>query len=388
MLTKIINGTVITNSQRQDTDLFFRDGVIVDVADADGKADSIIDAKGCYVLPGFIDIHTHGAGGYDYLDNTTEAFSGAARVHAKGGATTVVPTITSSDKDSMIQAVKTFEKVKRDCSPVINFPGIHLEGPYFSLSQKGAQEDKYVRTFNPDEYKEILENTDSVIRWSAAPELEGSTEFVDYMKQKNIIASIGHSDANCDCVRKAFNEGFSHVTHLYSCTSTVHRKNGYRFAGIVEAAYLLDDLSVEIIADGVHLPADLLKLVVKIKGPEKVALVTDSMRAAGMPEGKSILGGLKNGMEVLVEDGVAKLLDRSAFAGSVALCNNLVKNMVELAEVKLEDAVRMMTQTPAEIMHFKNKGSLKPGFDADIVILDKDFNVKRTLVSGEQVYEG
>ena len=386
MLTRIINGILVSDSQCKYGDLVFRDGKITTAAAADEKADCIIDAKNCYVCPGFIDIHTHGAGGYDYLDNTPEAFLGAAKMQASGGATTVVPTVTSSDTESMRKAIKTFEKVKKEYDTIINMPGLHFEGPYFALSQRGAQDEKYVRPFNEKEYKGILDGTDSVIRWSAAPELEGAEKFAAYMKEKNILASIGHSDAECTCALKAFGDGFSHITHLYSGMSSVHRKNGYRYAGIVEAAYLDDDVSVEIIADGAHLPPELLKLIVKIKGPAKVALITDSMRAAGMPKGKSILGGLKNGLEVLVEDGVAKLLDRSAFAGSVALCNRLVRNMVQSAGVSMADAVRMVTQTPAEIMNFSSKGSLRHGYDADITILDKNFNVVTVVVSGKQVY--
>ena len=387
MLTKITGGIVITNGKKIQKDLFFRDETIIDDVNDQASVDCVIDAKNCYVCPGFIDIHTHGAGGYDYLDNTPEAFLIAAKMQASGGATTVVPTVTSSDTYSMRRAIKVFEEVKNNHEIVVNIPGLHFEGPYFSKEQKGAQDEKFVRDFDPSEYELILKDTDSVIRWSAAPELAGSEDFAKYLRERDIAASIGHSNADCDCVKKAFNAGFSHVTHLYSCTSSVHRKNGYRFAGIVEAAYLLDDMSVEIIADGIHLPADLLKLIFKIKGPEKIVLVTDSMRAAGMPEGKSILGGLDGGMEVLVEDGVAKLPDRSAFAGSVALCNRLVRNMVQMADVSVEDAVRMMTQTPAEVMGFQNKGSLKSGYDADIVILNQNFDVMKTIVSGKQIYK-
>lgn len=175
-----------------------------------------------------------------------------------------------------------------------------------------------------------------------------------------------------------------HVTHLYSCMSTITRRNAYRYAGALEAAYMMDDMTVEIIADGVHLPASLLKYVCKFKGPDKIALVTDSMRGAGMPEGETILGSLKDGQRVIIEDGVAKLPDRSAFAGSVATADRLVRTIVSLAGVQLADAVKMMTLTPARIMKVDDcKGSLAVGKDADIVIFDEEINVKTTIIGGK-----
>jgi N-acetylglucosamine-6-phosphate deacetylase len=169
--------------------------------------------------------------------------------------------------------------------------------------------------------------------------------------------------------------------------SGVFRRNTFRYAGVIESAYLIDEMKVEVIADGIHLPAPLLKLIYKIKGPDKIALVTDSMRSAGMPEGESILGSLKKGLKVIVEDGVAKLTDLSAFAGSVATTDRLVRNMIQLAEVPLQEAVRMASTTPATIMGMSNrKGSLIVGKDADILIFDKNINIKKTIIMGRVVY--
>ncbi len=281
----------------------------------------------------------------------------------------------------MQKAIEIYEKVKDNTSGA-RFLGLHLEDPYFAPSQKGAQDENKIRDFDRNEYKEIISMTDSIIRWTGAPELKGSEDFGKYMKKHNVLPCIGHSDADSETARKAFENGFSHVTHLYSCTSTVHRKNAFRYAGIVEEAYLNDDMTVEIIADGVHLPADLLKLVYKIKGADKIALITDSMRGAGMPDGKSVLGGLKDGLEVIIEDGVAKLPDRSAFAGSVAFCDRLVRNMVQLAEIPITDAVKMASTTPAKILGLKNIGDILPDYYADIVIFDKDINICKTIING------
>ena len=168
----------------------------------------------------------------------------------------------------------------------------------------------------------------------------------------------------------------------------VTRRNAFRYAGVIESAYLIDEMDVEIIADGVHLPPPLLKLVFKIKGPDKIALITDAMRAAGMPEGESILGSLHNGLKVIVEDGVAKLPDRSSFAGSVATTNRLLKTMVQMAGVPLSDAVKMLTTTPARILNVSGtKGELAAGKDADIVIFDDDFTIQKTIIKGKVVYD-
>ncbi len=387
MITKIKNGRVIADGKLLNCNVYFADGKITAVTTESLPYDAEIDAKGNYVSAGFIDIHTHGAGGCDFLDNTEEAFFTAARVHAEHGATTIVPTITSGSNESMTDAIKTFDGLKNKPHNGANMPGLHLEGPYFALSQKGAQDERFVRDFLAEEYEAILESTDSILRWSGAPEKNGAKEFAEYMQKKGVLAAIGHSDADSTCVREAFENGFTHVTHLYSGMSIVHRKNAFRYAGVVEAAYLIDDMTVEIIGDGIHLPADLLKLIYKIKGRENIALITDCMRGAGMGEGESILGGLKDGMRVIIEDGVAKLLDRTAFAGSVCLCDRLVRTVRDLTEISTEEAVYMATKTPARIMGFDTKGDIKVGLDADIVIFDEDIVIDTTIINGVKVYE-
>lgn len=387
MITAIEGGRVVFENEIKDNlTVYMKDGKIVDITEQNRPYDNAIDAGGAFVAPGFIDIHIHGAGGYDFLDNTEKAFMAISETCARYGATSIVPTITSSTPESMLSAVKTFEKVK-DKAKGANLLGLHFEGPYFALSQKGAQDERFIKAFDKDEYEYIINSTDSILRWSGAPELDGSTEFARFLSGKGIVPCIGHSDAESTTALKAFDDGFTHVTHLYSCTSTVHRRNAFRYAGIVEAAYLNDDMTVEIIADGIHLPADLLKLIYKIKGPHKTALVTDSMRAAGMGDGPSILGSLTDGLEVIVEDGVAKLPDRTAFAGSVASCDRLVRNMINMANVPLTDAVTMASLTPAQISGINTKGRIKAGYDADIVIFDNDINIISTIVGGKEVYK-
>ena len=199
--------------------------------------------------------------------------------------------------------------------------------------------------------------------------------------------SIGHTDADFDEAMHAYELGFKHLTHFYSGMRMVHRKNAYRISGVVEAGYLNDGFTVEIIADGKHLPASLLKLIYKVKGADTIALITDSIRAAGQSVERSVIGKIDNGMEVLIEDNVAKLFDRTAFAGSVATFDLLVRNMINLAEVPLTDAIKMASETPAKVLGIKTKGVLASGYDADVVIFDEGINVQRTIVGGNTVYE-
>lgn len=387
MVTKIANGRLIVGGQVQDgLNVILEDGRIAEVTARDLPSDTVIDARGQYVSPGFIDIHTHGGGDADFMDGTPEAFLTAAELHARFGTTTLVPTATSGTAEEMSGMEAAFEQALSKNERGADMPGLHLEGPYFSMAQRGAQDPKYVRNPDPAEYLPLLGHSRHILRWSAAPELPGALEFGRELKRRGILAAIGHTDADYDQVAAAAQAGYSHVTHLYSCMSTVHRKNAFRYAGVVEAAYLLDELTVEVIADGVHLPASLLQFVYRFKGPDKIALVTDSMRGAGMPDGLSVLGSRKNGQQVLIEDGVAKLMDRSAFAGSVATTDRLVRNMIRLGGASLPDAVKMATETPARIMGFVDRGRLQAGLRADLVFFDDEIRVSRTMVAGRTVF--
>jgi N-acetylglucosamine-6-phosphate deacetylase len=264
---------------------------------------------------------------------------------------------------------------------------MHLEGPYLSMNQRGAQDPKYIRDPDPAEYKEILSAYPFIRRWSAAPELKGALEFGHYLRSKDVLAALAHTDAVYEEVTEAFKNGYTLATHLYSGMSGVTRRNAYRYAGVIESAYIIDEMDVEIIADGIHLPPPLLKLVYKIKGADRTALITDAMRAAGMPDGESILGSLHNGLKVIVEDGVAKLPDRSSFAGSIATADRLIRNMVNMAGITLIDAVKMMTATPARILKISDKkGTLTEGKDADIVIFDDNIKIETTIIKGRVVY--
>jgi len=387
---KIHNGKIITPAKIiNGGTVLVSNGIITAVSegDLDVPEATVIDAGGKYVSPGFIDIHIHGGGGHDFMDNTVEAFLRIAELHAKYGTTAMSPTTLTSSKEDLLETLRVYELADKQNINGSQFIGMHLEGPYFAVNQCGAQDPRYIRDPDPEEYKEILAGTLVIKRWSAAPELKGAIEFGRYVTAQGILAAIAHTDAIYEEALEAFENGYTLATHLYSGMLGVTRRNAYRYAGVVEAAFLIDGMDVEIIADGIHLPPPLLKLVYKIKGAKRTALITDAMRAAGMPPGDSVLGSLKNGLKVIVEDGVAKLPDRSAFAGSVATANLLVRNMIKMADVSLLEAVQMATLTPATIMNIADKkGSIEAGKDADLVIFDEDINIEKTIIKGKVIY--
>jgi N-acetylglucosamine-6-phosphate deacetylase len=388
---KFINGNIITpKGIIHGGCMLVTDGVITAISERDIDAPDAgeIDATGNYISPGFIDIHVHGGGGADFMDNTVDAFLTISQTHARYGTTAMVPTTLTSTKEDLLETLDIYDRANKNNTQGAAFLGMHLEGPYFALKQRGAQDPRYIRKPDPEEYKEIIAYSSSIVRWSAAPELKGAIEFGKYLGSKGILAALAHTDATYEEALYGYQNGYTLATHMYSGMSGVSRRNGFRVAGVIEAAFLIDAMDVEIIADGIHLPAPLLKLVHKFKGAKKTALITDAMRGAGMPPGESVLGNIHTGLKVIIEDGVAKLPDRSAFAGSVATTNQLVRNMVNMAEVSLEEAIKMMTLTPATIMkHEGKKGSLTVGKDADVVIFDKDINVQLTMVQGNVVHE-
>lgn len=386
MVTAIVNGRILAPGGIRHGVLLLEDNRIKGIDDTVPARAAVIDAEGCYVAPGFIDMHTHGAGGADFMDGTVEAYLTAARMHARHGTTLLYPTTLTSTNEALYESFETYRKARLENRDGAAFGGMHLEGPYFNPEFAGAQDRRYLRNPRPEEYREILDRCPDLARWSFAPELDGAAEFAAELKRRGIVASIGHTNATFGECDDAWRAGAAHMTHFYSCMSTISRRNAFRYAGTIEYGYFQDGMTVEIIADGIHVPADLLHLLLKIKGAERISLVTDSMRAAGMPEGQSILGGLADGQPVIVEDGVAKLLDRSAFAGSVATADRLVRTMVREAGCSIPEAVRMMTENPARVMGIaRRKGSILPGKDADIVIFDDDINVQKTIIAGKTI---
>ena len=386
---KIANGKVIGETGvLEGYSVYFSGNTITAVTKENLPYDKFIDGTGYYVAPGFIDTHVHGGGGYDFMDGGTEPIVAAAEFHLKHGTTTILPTTLACSHETLMSFMEDLREVIAGGMSRANIPGAHLEGPYFSHAQSGAQKPEYIRDPQPKEYNEVLEkHADIVLKWSFAPECEGSEAFCEELVKHNIVPSVGHSDATLADIQKVYEKGCKHYTHLYSGMSTITRHGGFRVLGAVESAYYYDDADVEVIADGKHLPPELLRLIVKQKGNKHVCMVTDGMRGAGMPDGPSFLGRKGEEMPCIIEDGIAKLPDRTAFAGSVATTDRLVRTMVKQVGVDVWDAVQMMTKNPARIVGLKTKGALKENYDADIVLFDEDIQVKTVIVGGKVMEE-
>ena len=389
---KITNGKIILPySIIENGCVLIEDGKIMDVVSGNVEFENakVIDAKGKYVSPGFIDTHCHGGGGYDFMDETPEDMIQAAELHAKHGTTLIYPTSASCSDFTLFRMFENYRKANQMNKTGAAFGGIHIEGGYLSESMSGGQDLRYLMYPAPAHYNKILEEAGDIIaRWSIAPELPGALDLAVELRKRNIQVSMAHTAALYEEAVDAFDNGFTSITHLYSLTSSITRKNALRYAGVIEAGYLLDNLYVEAIADGVHLPAPLLKLIHKVKGADRVVLVTDAMRGAGQTSGTSILGSKEDGQQVIIEDGVAKLPDRSSFAGSIATTDRLVRTYIKEGGVNLLDAVQMMTLTPAQMMKIEHtKGAIGKNKDADIVIFDEGINIYLTMIKGKIVYQ-
>ena len=351
--------------------IVIEDGKIAEITNKAPEGE-IIDATGNYVMAGFIDIHTHGGGGFSFTESSPREIVDGCVFHMTHGTTTIVPTVTTGAFPIMREAVKNIQIAKQN-PLAFNLLGAHMEGPYLSPAQCGAQAPDHITEPNPDEYIPLLEETgDTIVRWTYAPERDPEGKFCKYLTDRGIIVSAGHTDAKYADMARAIDNGCNLITHLYSCTSTVTRDHGFRSLGVIESTYLRDELCAEIIADGKHLPPDLVRMIVKIKGIDNVAAVTDSLSVAG----STATSGVMSGVEYIIEDGIAKLSDRSAFAGSIATADVLLRVLVNECGFTLSEASTMLSATPARLFGL-NKGKLEVGLDSDIVVLDKNFEVQK-----------
>lgn len=378
MLTQIINGHILTpQGWIKEGSLLISDGVILEVTNSDLAVigAKVIDAKGMYILPGFVSMHSHGGGGYDFTEATEEAFKGAMEAHLKHGATSIFPTLSSSSFETINKAVDVCEKLKAENSSILQ--GLHIEGPYLNRKMAGEQWKEFLKDPDPAEYIPLLERTNCIKRWDISPELPSGHDFGKYTSSRGILTAVTHTEAEYDEIKAAFNAGFTHAAHFYNAMPGFHKRREYKYEGTVESVYLTDGMSVEVIADGIHLPATILKLVYKLKGVEQTCLVTDALKYAAN-EGKEI-----DDPRYIIENGVCKLADHSSLAGSLATMDTLVRTMVNKAGIPLADAVRMASETPANLIGISDKkGSLQKGKDADVVIMDRDINVRCVLSKG------
>ncbi len=383
MITQIYNGHILTPQGWIDGgSVLMENGLIVEIrknSHIEPKAEKTIDAQGFHVVPGGIELHCHGGGGSDFMEGTEEAFRTAAYTHMKYGTTAIFPTLSSSTTKMIEDACETCSKLMKE--PRTPIMGLHLEGPYFNPKKAGAQMPEIIRNPDPKEYHHIVEDFDCVRRWDVAPELPGAIEMGQYITNKGIVASIAHTNGDAEDVRRGYEEGgYTHATHFYNAMPGFHNVREYKYAGVVEGVYLMRDMTVEVICDGIHVPIPILQLVYHAKGVERTAFITDALAATASDSKRAF------DPRVIIEDGVCKLSDRSALAGSIATMDRVLRTAVTLADIPLNDACRMISETPARIMGiYDRKGSLQRGKDADVLIFDKDINLKAVFAMGELV---
>jgi N-acetylglucosamine-6-phosphate deacetylase len=387
-----LNGTVITDSG------VIMDGMVLVQADridyvgprrAAPAGAEVIDARGRYISPGFVDIHIHGGAGSDFMDATTPDIEAVFRYHAAHGTTSLCPTTATASLAEILTALEALEHYRKGQQPFGRALGAHIEGPYLAMTKRGCHLPEFVRNPEEREWKQILERG-PVASMTLAPELPGARALVEALHRGGAIASAGHSEALYREVEEAADWGVRHVTHLY-CAMTDAMNNRWRgtpnprSGGIVEAVYLDDRLSSELITDGKHLSREMLQLAFRNKGYEKLAIVTDAMRGAGMPDGEYTFGP-HHGMRAVVKNGEARIPDGTALASSVFPMNDMIRVFRDLVDCPLWQAVRMASLTPAEIVHRAGEiGSLAPGKLADIVLIDEQVNVHATYVGARRV---
>lgn len=382
MITKISKGRIVLEDKvLEGNNLYLDDGVIKAITADELEFDKEINAEGYYVSPGFIDLHLHGAADGDFSNASVEENIAAVNYHCKHGTTSLFPTTLSASVDSLMASLDAIKRTLARDEVLPNICGVHLEGPYFSKNQCGAQNKDFITPPIKEDYIKVLETHGDIIsRWSFAPENEGSVEFVEDLESYSVIPSIAHTDAKYDDVMAVYEKGCKLITHFYSCISSITREKGFRKLGVMECGYLLDGMDIEIIADGCHVPKELFKLVLKIKTSDNICLVTDAMSCCGSDKTISSLGGVP----CKIKNGVAYLMDESAFAGSIATTDRLVRFCVKEVGLGISEAVKMITVNPARVMGLHKKGKIATGYDADILFFDGDINIKKVIVGGKE----
>lgn len=378
-IIKIVGGKVYTPSGiKKEATLVIEGNRIAQISEGPVEiaGAEVIDATGLNVVPGGIDLHIHGGGGRDYMEGKEDGFRTAVEAHMKHGTTAIYPTLSSSSPEMIMNACRAAEKLMEEPdSPIM---GLHLEGPYFNTKKAGAQMPEYITPPVKKDYESILNSTNCIKRWDAAPELPGTEEFGRCLLEHGVLPAIAHTAAEFPDVKKGFDAGFTHATHFYNAMSGFHNVREYKHEGTVESVYAIEDMTVEVIADGIHVPPTILRMVYQVKGVERTALITDALACSVTTDGSGIFDP-----RVIIEDGVCKLDDRSALAGSIATMDRLIKTAVKTVGIPMFDAVRMTSETPARIMGIQNrKGSLVPGKDADICLYDDDCNLVHVIQAG------
>ncbi len=347
----------------------------------------ILDATGLHILPGFIDLHVHGGGGYDFMDGTEEAFRAVLATHAAHGTTALCPTTLSAPLPKLLAFLQLYERLQGQSHP-LHLLGVHLEGPFLSPRQAGAQSKDHLLQATKENLQALEPYLSLLCRVDLAPECPHALEAGHYFACQDVLVSIAHSEALFDKVEEALFHGYSHVTHLHCATPGARKVEEKVQAGIPEAAYLFDDLSFELIGDGIHVAPQTVELAVKLKLPGQVSLITDAMRAAGCDVTESYLGEILPQNRVIIEGGVAKLPDRSSFAGSIATMDQVFFRTLRTTKLSLPKVCELVSLAPATLLGIeKQTGSIREGKRADLVIADLQKEALRYVIcDGRIVY--
>jgi N-acetylglucosamine-6-phosphate deacetylase len=383
----LVNGRVVLpHAVAQNQAVIVEDGKIAGVVDTGALGADVerLDVGGRFITPGLIDLHTHGALGHTFNEPTVEAFGVITQENARRGVTGLVATLATApipDLETALRFGREWMSAPREGARVL---GMHLESPYISPAQKGALDPANIRTPDDGTPDILLEHHDVLKIMVLAPELPGALDLIARLVKLGIVAAGGHSSAKDEHVLAAMRVGLHHVTHIWSAMSSTIREGPWRKPGLLECALLFDELSVEMIADNKHLPPTLMKLAAKCIGADRLCAISDATNGAGLPEGTHFKMG---GMEYEVHDGVGMMFDRTAFAGSTTLVNQMIPILTDVARIPLVEAVRMLTLTPARVIGMQDrKGGLEPGKDADLAIFNDDFTAWRTMIGGRWVY--
>lgn len=374
----LINCNIIYLDRIEKGAILIKNGKITEFNPTHVSDDIIIDCDGLYVSPGFIDIHIHGAGGFDTMDGNFESINEISKTLCKFGVTSFTPTTMTMTIEDILKSLQEIKKAKEKGTDGSQVIGAHLEGPFISPKSIGAQNPMYIIEASYKNFERLVGDSIDIIKTiTMAPEIEGVNELASILASKGIRCSIGHSSATYKEALDGINSGFCHATHLFNAMSGF----SHREPGVVGAVFD-SDITAEIICDGVHISYPSLRVACKQKGVENMILVTDAMCACGLGSGIYSLGG----QSVIVKDSEARL-ENGALAGSVLTLNKAVKNIYSNSKYELYEVIRMATYNPAKHCRVENKkGLVKVGYDADLVIFDKDINVKMTIVKGNIIY--
>jgi N-acetylglucosamine-6-phosphate deacetylase len=373
------NCKIIFEDKIEEGNLLVKDGRIsaINIDENQCTNEDIIDCGGKYLSPGFIDVHIHGAGGCDTMDGTYEAINTIAKTIASHGTTAFLPTTVSDDLNDTRKAVEAAAEAKHKGTEGANVLGVHLEGPFINPNMLGAHNPNYVIPPSIDTFNYMVgDHKDVVTSITLAPEVEGALELIKLLKEQGIVVSIGHSKAKYQEIITGIECGVCHSTHLYNAMTGLH----HRDSGVVGTIFDTD-ITTETISDGIHVSYPALRTAYKVKGIDKVLLVTDAMMACCMPEGKYDLGG----QTVYVENGAARI-EAGNLAGSILTLDKAIYNVYKNTNYKLYEIVRMATMNPARLCKVDNcKGKIEVGYDADLVLFDESISIEKVIVGGKLI---